>query len=600
MKRDTHSRKGSTEVTKSEGFLSNVTLPVTDGVSRLADGSSKQTKPSVPRSETISIRPRNASSVPGTRSSGSRQQSRNGSGQRKTASKGRSVARSRGESQGQLAEAPLQSKDCSDDLGESSTGTGGATHQYPHRVFVLARGGQPLMPCTPRKARLLLKSHQALVVNRLPFTIRLKRETSHNLQPIEVKLDPGSKFTGFALVANDAPLYLAELEHRGHEISSNLEARSRCRRRRRTSNLRYRPKRFSNRIAEKRDGCLAPSLRHRLEGIRTWVRKFRGWAPVTGIAQELVRFDTQKMENPEISGVEYQQGTLHGTEVKCYLLEKWNHTCAYCGAKGVPLNVEHVHCKAHGGTDRVSNLTISCIPCNQRKGTQSIEEFLAGQPEKILAIRAQMRAQLKDAAAVNSTRRELLRQLKDTGLPVRCGTGGRTKWNRGRFGVPKGHALDALCVGEMDQVRKWDIPVLKIKGIGHGSHQLVQTDEYGFPRTSKGPEHPRVKNFIFRGGEHKGERRSDTVTPKGPLQKVRGQTQKEKGLSLKRPYGFATGDLVRRPDGKVGRVSAAKGDGSVKIQVPGEVDAKGKVLHRSITWKKVTLLSRTTGYHLYW
>lgn len=456
------------------------------------------------------------------------------------------------------------------------------------------------MPCYPRKARKLLRSGEAVVANRLPFTIRLKKQTSQNIQPVELKLDPGSKFTGIALVANDAPVYLAELEHRGQEIKNNLEARSRCRRRRRTSNLRYREKRFSNRIAEKRDGWLPPSLRHRLEGLRTWVRKFKAMAPLTGLAQELVRFDTQKMENPEISGIEYQQGTLYGFEVKCYLLEKFNHTCVYCGAKDVPLNVEHVQCKAHGGTNRVSNLVISCIPCNQRKGTQSLEEFLVSQPEKIRRIQAQMRAPLKDAAAVNSTRRELFRQLKATGLPVRCGTGGRTKWNRSRFGIPKGHALDALCVGEMDRVRKWNIPVLKIKSTGHGSHQLVQTDEYGFPRTSDGQEHPRVRNFILRGGEHKGERRSDVVVPKGDLQKVRGQIQKEKGLSLKRPYGFSTGDLVRRPDGKVGRVSAAKADGSVKVQVPGEVDSKGKVLHRSITWKKVTLISRTSGYHLYW
>lgn len=152
----------------------------------------------------------------------------------------------------------------------------------------------------------------------------------------------------------------------------------------------------------------------------------------------------------------------------------------------------------------------------------------------------------------------------------------------------------------MDLVRQWDIPILKIKSIGHGSHQLVQPDSYGFPRTARGEERKRVKNFIFQGGEHKGERRSDTVISKGSVQKVRGQTQREKGLSLKRPYGFATGDLVRRPDGKVGRVSAAKADGSVKIQVPGEVDAKGKPLHQAINWKKVTLITRTSGYHLYW
>jgi hypothetical protein len=102
------------------------------------------------------------------------------------------------------------------------------------------------------------------------------------------------------------------------------------------------------------------------------------FAPISACSLELVKFDTQAMQNPTISGVHYQQGTLAGYEIREYLLEKWNRTCAYCGEKDVPLQVEHIQPRALGGTDRLSNLTLSCKACNIKKGTQSIEQFLKG------------------------------------------------------------------------------------------------------------------------------------------------------------------------------------------------------------------------------
>lgn len=65
-------------------------------------------------------------------------------------------------------------------------------------------------------------------------------------------------------------------------------------------------------------------------------------APVTALSLELVHFDTQLMQNAEISGVTYQQGELAGYEVREYLLQKWGRRCAYCGCSGVPLQVEHL------------------------------------------------------------------------------------------------------------------------------------------------------------------------------------------------------------------------------------------------------------------
>lgn len=102
--------------------------------------------------------------------------------------------------------------------------------------------------------------------------------------------------------------------------------------------------------------------------VTTWVARLRRLCPITALSQELVKFDTQAMQHPEIAGMEYQQGELAGYEIREYLLEKWQRRCAYCQASKVPLQVEHILPKARGGSNRVSNLTLACEPCNQAKG----------------------------------------------------------------------------------------------------------------------------------------------------------------------------------------------------------------------------------------
>src|SRR5712691_9027905 len=66
---------------------------------------------------------------------------------------------------------------------------------------------------------------------------------------------------------------------------------------------------------------------------------------------------------------------LFGYQVREYLLTKWQRACAYCGAKEIALQVEHIVPKARGGSDRVDNLTLACEPCNQRKGNKTAAEF---------------------------------------------------------------------------------------------------------------------------------------------------------------------------------------------------------------------------------
>jgi 5-methylcytosine-specific restriction endonuclease McrA len=335
-------------------------------------------------------------------------------------------------------------------------------------VFVLDKRKKPLMPCSEKRARLLLERGRARVHRMVPFTIRLvdRLQEESVLQPVRLKLDPGSKTTGMALVreaetVDEATgevlrkatvLMLLELQPRGHVIRDTLIQRRAFRRRRR-GNLRYRPARFDNRT--KPDGWLAPSLQHRVDTVLTWVHRLMRWAPVTALSQELVRFDTQALQNPEISGVAYQQGELLGYEVREYLLEKWGRQCAYCDAQNVPLEIDHIHPRSRGGSDRVSNLTLACHDCNQAKGNMPLEQFLAKDPERLRRILAQAKAPLHDVAAVNSTRWALWQRLKATGLDVEVGTGGRTKFNRHRLQVLKAHCLDAACVGRVDSVEHW-------------------------------------------------------------------------------------------------------------------------------------------------
>jgi len=353
----------------------------------------------------------------------------------------------------------------------------------PNSVLVLDTNKKPLTPCKPSMARKLLNAQKAAVFRRFPFTIILKKEVTATPQPIALKLDPGSKTTGVALVQGDKVLFGAELTHRGQAIKASLESRRSLRRGRRARHTRYRQARFLNRARPK--GWLAPSLQHRVETTLTWVSKFIKLAPIGSIVQELVRFDLQQLENPEISGIEYSQGELAGYEVREYLLNKWDRKCSYCSAENVPLQVEHIQPKAKGGSNRISNLCLACEKCNQKKGTQDIKVFLAKKPDVLKRVLAQAKRPLKDAAAVNSTRWALFNRLKETGLPVSTGSGGLTKFNRTRLELPKTHWLDAACVGQVDGLQVLTDKPLLIKATGHGNRQMCGTDKYGFPTRHK-------------------------------------------------------------------------------------------------------------------
>lgn len=441
------------------------------------------------------------------------------------------------------------------------------------RVLVLNTDKAPLMPCHPARARALLRQRKAAVYRRVPFTIILKEQNHEAVtQPIELKLNPGSKVTGIALVAAFAKrgatvVWAAHLHHRGHVVKSALDSRRASRRGRRNRHTRYRAPRFLNRARP--DGWLPPSLLSRVANVQTWTRRLIVAAPVSQLHIEIARFDTQFMQNPDIKGVEYQRGTLYDWELREYLLYRHNHTCAYCGGLSGDhvLEREHVIPRSKGGSNRVANQVIACRACNEAKNSLLPSEWmgkLRASCSKLNQRRAAnlakiirgLRPSLKDAAAINALRYRIGDELKTFGLPVGFWSGGRTKMNRSAQGYAKDHWSDAACVGVFGaKVRiPCDFKPLTITARGRGSRQMCRTDKFGFPRT--------------------------------------------KAKSVKRVLGFQTGDVVRlvQPAGKhkgryTGVVSVReRGDFDIAVSGP-----SGKI-KITAPHRRFQLLQRDDGY----
>lgn len=417
------------------------------------------------------------------------------------------------------------------------------------------------MPCHPARARKLLSKKEAAVYRRYPFTIILRKETTNFTQPVEFKVDPGSKVSGIALVGNfeiqgSVLLWGANLEHRGLQIKSDLDSRRSIRRSRRGRNTRYRQPRWANRHKSKPKGWLPPSLMSRVDNITNLCYRLSKRVPLTSIVVETVKFDMHSMQNGcQLYGTEYQQGTLQGYNVREYLLEKFQRACVYCGVTNVPLEVEHIIPKSRGGTNQISNLTLACNSCNTYKGTKTASEFGYPQVHKL----AQM--PLKDAAAVNATRNRIGKDLSLSELPITFTTGAQTKMNRIKLGLSKDHWIDAACTGDTGSnivFPSTNMSILNIKAMGRGNRQVQLMDKYGFPRKTK----------------------AGLIQPK----------------TMKRVHGFSTGDIVvlTQPEHSiyagtyVERITGIRKTGILSIRFDG--------MSMDSNWRNFKILQYNDGY----
>lgn len=299
------------------------------------------------------------------------------------------------------------------------------------RVYVLNMRGEPLMPTTPRKARILLRDGKARVVKRTPFTIQLKYATGENRQPITLGVDAGSKTIGLSASTDEDELYSAEVKIRNDVV--DLLSTRRQNRRTRRNRLRYRPARFNNR--KKGEGWLAPSVQNKINAHIVVVQRVHKILPISKIVVETASFDIQKIKNPDIQGEEYQQGDQLGFwNVREYVLFRDGHKCqGKKGCKGQILNVHHIESRKTGGNAPGNFITL-CEDCHKA--------YHAG----TLKLNIKRQTSFKDAAFMGIMRWAFYNKLKEMYPHASMTYGYITKNTRIRNGLPKEHRVDALCI----------------------------------------------------------------------------------------------------------------------------------------------------------
>ena len=349
-------------------------------------------------------------------------------------------------------------------------------------VLVIDKHKHPCNTISEAYARILLFKKQAVIHKRFPFTIRLKNDRAVlKDRSYAVKLDPGSKHTGIAIVDDkDSVVMLAELEHRGHIIKKNMDSRRAVRRHRRNRKTRYRPARFLNRTKPK--GWIAPSVKSRADNVINFIKKYKGFLNINKVMIESVSFDVAQMTSDDnLVGTAYQQGPLYQQKLRSFIFNRSNNQCVYCGSEAE--EIDHVIPRANGGTNSTYNLVASCRSCNEKKSNLTLEEFgkLVGKdfsklkPKKLP----------KDASIVQIARNYMIKEITKLISNTTSHDAWLTKYNRGQLGLPKEHYYDALSVGEVPT--KFNFltdKILQISAKGRGSRQMCSMDKFGFPRTS--------------------------------------------------------------------------------------------------------------------
>jgi len=303
-------------------------------------------------------------------------------------------------------------------------------------VYVLGQDGQPLMP-TDRygKVRRLLKNGKAKVIRRCPFTIQLLYDSTNHTQSITLGVDSGSKCIGISATTKEKVLFEANVELR-NDIVNLISTRRENRRTRRNRKTRYRKVRFSNR--KRIDGWLAPSIQNKVDTHLTIIRKIHEILPITKIAVETASFDIQKIKNPNIYGIDYQQGEqLDFWNVREYVLFRDNHICQCCKGKSKDkiLNVHHIESRKTGG-DAPNNLITLCETCHK--------DYHKGKINLPKTIKRGM--SFKDATFMGIMRWAFYNKLKEIYPNVKMTYGYITKNIRIQNNLQKDHYIDARCI----------------------------------------------------------------------------------------------------------------------------------------------------------
>ena len=317
-------------------------------------------------------------------------------------------------------------------------------------VYVQDIDGKPLMPTTRHgKVRRLLKANKATVVNLCPFTIQLTYKSTDHKQPVTLGIDAGAKHIGFSATTEKEELFACETILRT-DIVDLLSTRSKNRRTRR-SRLRYRKPKFNNRVFSKKKGWVAPSVKQRIDSLLNEVNEIHKILPITKIVIEAAQFDTHKMKNPNISGIDYQNGEQLGFwNVREYVLFRDGHKCSYCKGKSKDpiLNIHHIESRKTGG-DSPSNLITLCETCHKEYHKGNID------------LKVRRGKSLCGAAIMGIMKWRLYDELKSRYSNVSMTFGYITKYNRIKYGIEKSHTSDAFVISKNFNAKRIEYQYLK-------------------------------------------------------------------------------------------------------------------------------------------
>lgn len=301
--------------------------------------------------------------------------------------------------------------------------------------------GEPLMPCTQRKARILLKEGKAEIHRYDPFTIQLTYATGETKQDCHIGVDTGSKHIGLAVTSGNKVLFKGEVELR-QDVKPKIDARRWYRRDRRNRKTRYRKARFLNRKKSKK--WLPPSIQNRVNHTYHWIAVLQSLVPEAELHVEVGKFDTAKMINPDINGVDYQHGQTYGFyDERYFVFARDDYTCQVCGkSSGKILQTHHIVYRSNGGTDRVDNLITVCTDChtseNHKKGG-----ILYKWQEEHKKVK-----QYKEPPFMNTLRKRIFTKYPDAVITY----GSETTPKRKQMGLEKTHYNDAIVISGITEI----------------------------------------------------------------------------------------------------------------------------------------------------
>ena len=331
----------------------------------------------------------------------------------------------------------------------------------PTYVFVLSLEGQILMPTKASRARRFIKNGKAVIIKKYPFTVQLTVECDSHTQPISLGIDTGYGFIGFSATTKTKELLCGTLKLDG-KTKERLDEKRMYRRLRRSRHHWYREPRFDNR--KRKNAWLPPSVERRYQTHLNLIQRIKCLLPITDVVIETAKFDIQKIDRPEIKGINYQQGNRYDYQnVRAYLMVREKGCCQFCSKdfKGQPAHLHHIKPRSKRGSDKTSNLALLHEKCHNILHEKHLEDSLKSNSKNYKP----------------NTFMSIINKRFYVDVPeVKVTFGHVTFVNRNALNIEKSHFNDAFVIsGGSKQMRSKPVNIIQ----KHRNNRVIQLNRKG-------------------------------------------------------------------------------------------------------------------------